>query len=260
MRVIGEAYLGVNLLMNLLSLYMAGRVMRTPVRLGRAFVSALAGAVYAVTAKEKAGWLAAVPSQLLALSVMAAIAFSGRGYKLVFPVGMSGMLLAGITEYGLKRGIMPWIILCMNCAAVWILCRMLPNAGSRGGETLVLRFVYGGKTLSVPAFRDSGNLLVSPVTHLPVIILPVRMAKDLIPAGTNIRDLSTLPSGWTLIRAGTIAGEKTLMCFQPRFVCLQRKGKARPIKAVMAVSDFPEKKALLPDSLFFQEDKHDADR
>ena len=62
-----------------------------------------------------------------------------------------------------------------------------------------------------------------------------RHFRPMLPPGTDLRDLATLPRGWRLIRVRTAAGVKTAMAFVPD---------------AAAVMDMPGRYALAPDSLF----------
>ena len=102
----------------------------------------------------------------------------------------------------------------------------------------------------LPALRDSGNRLSDGISGLPVIVAPEKRVVRLLPAGVRAADLATLPPGWRLLPIRTAAGEGTLMCFRPDSAELVQDGKARQVEATIAISDFAEKSALVPEELF----------
>ena len=116
-----------------------------------------------------------------------------------------------------------------------------------------MRMIYKGITAEATALRDTGNLLLDSVSGLPVIVLPRNLVRDFLPRGTDLKDLSTLPAGWRLLRVKTAAGSKALMCFTPDEIIIRQGTRTWQIEAAAAVADFAETRALLPDSLFCEQ-------
>ena len=113
---------------------------------------------------------------------------------------------------------------------------MAHRAGNgRGGGRIRLILTAGGKTARMPVLRDSGNLLRFGGGGLPVIAAPEKLIRPLLPPGTDLRDLATLPRGWRLIRLRTAAGEKTAVAFEPDGAVLMRGGKKMRVRLAVAV-------------------------
>ena len=102
----------------------------------------------------------------------------------------------------------------------------------------------------MPVLRDSGNLLRFGGGGLPVIAAPEKLLRPLLPPGTDVRNLATLPRGWRLIRLRTAAGEKTAVAFEPDGAVLMRGGKKMRVRLAVAVVEMPGKFALVPEEIF----------
>ena len=148
----------------------------------------------------------------------------------------------------------PALALALCAMAALLLSLALPG-GVRGGGRFTLEIVWQGKMARIPAFRDSGNHLRDPIRRLPVIVTPVALLAGLTPLSTNPRDLATLPEGWYLVRAKTVSGEATLMCFAPDETALRRGGRRYSIRAAVAITPLEASRALLPEAIFLQEER-----
>ncbi len=251
MRVYGEAFLFINGWMDFLCLLLAARFGRSRFRAGKALVSAGVGGMYGVLARmPELAALRSVPMLLLMGGLIAWIAFGRRGPRLFPLVLLSGWLLSGLSDFALANGAKPASVIWIDGGAAVVLCLSAREMETAAGGHYGLRIVYEGKTALLPALRDTGNLLTDSATGLPVIIVPEKQARPLLPAGTNPRDLATLPPGWRLVRAKTAAGSRALMCFEPDLIEIKAGKYARHTEAVIAVSDFEESRALLPGSIF----------
>ena len=251
MRVYGEAFLFINWWMDFWCLLLAARLGRCRFDVGKALISAGFGGVYGVIA-----WAAgkpalrSAPALLLACLGMAFIAFGRRAPRLSPIVFAAGCLLSGLSEFVMKQGASPASVIWIGGGAALCVFFLTRRIGSAETGRYGLRIIYQRKTTVLPALRDTGNLLTDGVSSLPVIVLPQTLAKPFLPPGTRVNDLSTLPSGFRLVRAKTAAGSRTLMCFSPDQIVIREGKRAWHTDAVIAVSDFEESRALLPDSLF----------
>ena len=251
MRVYGEAFLFINGCMNFLSLLLAARLGRCRFKAGKALISAGLASIYAVAAWVSGKpFLRGAPILLCVCLLMVFMAFGKRGVRL-FPLALgAGWLLSGLSDFALKRGVNSWLILLLSGLAVFLICRVSQRLSTASQVTFHLTVCFHGRRVDLPAFRDSGNVLTDKISGLPVIVIPAKEAKPLLPEGTNAGDLSTLPPGWRLIRAKTATGERTLMCFYPDEVTIRQGKKIWRGDAAAAISDFQESRALLPESLF----------
>ena len=91
--------------------------------------------------------------------------------------------------------------------------------------------------------------------RLSAMLLLLALLAGLLPPHTNPRDLATLPDGWYLVRAKTVSGEATLMCFVPDKTVMRRGGRRYPIRAAVAISPLAASRALLPEAIFLQEER-----
>lgn len=253
MRVYGEAFLLINGWIDFLCLLLAARLGRCRFAARKALISASLGGVYGAAA-----WAAgkpvlrSVPALLLVCLGMALIAFGRRGPRLFPLVAAAGWLLSGLSDFVLKQGAPPAAVIWIDSTAV--LGIMLSTRQIRSsGVHYRLRIVYKGVTVTLPAMRDTGNLLRDHASSLPVAVVSQNLAQTFLPPGTRINDLSTLPPGWRLVQAKTAAGSRTLMCFVPDQIMILQGEHSWAVETAIAVADFEENQALLPDSLFYEQ-------
>lgn len=253
MRVYGEAFLMINGWMDFLCLLLAARLGRSRFHPGKALISAGLGGVYGVLAWTAEGrFLRSVPMLLAVCLLMCRIVFGKRCPRLFLLVFAAGWMLSGLSNFVMEKGGQSWAVILIDSGAalaVLLLTRQIRS----GGGCYSLQIMNRGQSSEMPAMRDTGNLLADAVSGLPVIVLPEKLALNFLPPGVDLKDLSTLPPGWRILRVKTAAGSKALMCFTPDQIVLRQGTRVHCAEAVIAVADFQEKCALLPDSLFSEQ-------
>lgn len=250
MQVNGEEYLLINGWMNFLVLLLAARLGKCPFYPARTAVSALLGAGYALIAWGRGGAWRGIGAMILAALIMAFIGFGRcafRAWPLIFA---GGLLLSGCADFLWKKGISVFWLLALCGGVTGMVCFLLRCPPIRETGHFQLHIIWRNQQAICPAFRDSGNFLQDPVIGLPVIVLSSTLAAPLLPPQVHPADLSTLPPGWRLIRIDTAAGHRTLMCFHPDRIDLMQGTRKRRVEAVVAIADFSENRALLPEALF----------
>ena len=253
MRVYGEAFLMINCWMDFLCLWLAARLGRSRFHTGKALISAGLGGVYGVLAwTGEMRFLRGGPMLLAVCLLMCWITFGKRCPRLFLLVFAAGWMLYGLSNFVMEKGGPAWAVILIESGAALAVLLLTQGIGDRSGSFSV-KLEYRGKTIAVRAMRDTGNLLSDNLSGLPVIVLPENLARNYLPPGTDLKDLSTLPPGWRLLPVKTAAGTKALMCFTPDQIVLRQGTRAYCAEAVIAVSDFREKYALLPDSLFSEQ-------
>ena len=253
MRVYGEAFFIINVWMDFLCLLLAARLGRSRFHAGKALISSGLGGVYGVLAWTSEGrFLRGVPMLLAVCLLMCGIAFDKRCLRLFLLVFAAGWMLSGLSNFVMEKGGPPWAVILMDSGAV-LAVLLLTRQIRSGGGCYSLQIMNRGQSAEIPAMRDTGNLLADGVSGLPVIVVPERLARDFLPPGTDLKDLSTLPPGWRLLRVKTAAGSKALMCFTPDQIVLRQGTRVQYAEAVIAVAGFQEKCAMLPDSLFSEQ-------
>ena len=255
MRINGEAFLAINGWMNYLSLFLAARLGKARFRPLRAALGALAGAVWAVPAWEMPKLLGSVPALLGAALVMALIAFGRRAPSLWILVMISGLLLSGCASFLRRQGLNAGWTLSSCAAMAWLLCRERQRlVPAHSGRCRVI-ITWRGRTVCLPALRDSGNLLRDGVTGLPVIAVAEKLLFPLLPPGTAGADPLSLPAGFRLLPMQTASGKCLAVCFHPQEIWLVRGNKKWPADALVALTKEDMPRALLPECLFDQEEE-----
>lgn len=252
MRVNGEWFFAINGWINFLSLLLAARLSGRPFRRARSALAAGLGALYALAAYGAWPPLRGLPWAAAAALGMALLSFGRQGAAL-FPLTLAAeMFFSGLCRFLRGRG-MPgaWALLCCGGAAAGLI-RLLSAARVRPARRLRLKIWLKGKSVLLPALRDSGNLLRDPLSALPVIVAPARRLAPLLPRGTDPRALTFLPFGFRLLRVRTAAGSRPMLCFHPDRIELLSGGRRAPADALIALSPEPLSRALVP-AAFFQE-------
>ena len=251
MRVYGEAFFFINGWMNYLCLLLAARLGKSRFNAGKALISSGFGAVYAVLAWSAGkGMLLSVPTLLLVCLGMACIAFGRRGPRLSPLIAAAGWFLSGLSDFVLKRGVSSASVIWIDGGAAVGILLLTRRLSIPDGIHYSLRMEYKGQSAMLPALLDTGNFLIDSISGLPVIVLSQELAKPFLPSGTDLNDLSTLPQGWRLVRAKTAAGSGAFMCFLPDQIVVRQGKRSWKAEAMIAVSGFEERYALLPSSLF----------
>lgn len=248
MRVNGEAFFLINGWMNYLSLLTASRMAHIRLLPGKALVSSALGAAYGMIAVIGKPFFRSFPMLLFSAFCMSAFSFGGVSIKNTLLVLASGWFLSGLSDFALTKHINSAFTIILCSVVVLIICVGL-SGQTAGKDSFRLVIALESGQAELPVLLDNGNLLHESATGLPVIVIPEKMLKTIMPVGVNIHDLSTLPEGWRLIGIRTAAGRKTLMCFHPQKLLLCHDGKKIRIHAAVAISDFDENRALLPGSL-----------
>ena len=261
MRVNGELYFWINGWMDFLCLTLTACLARRRLRPAWMLLAAALGAVCAVLSWMLGAWARSLPALGLFSLLMTLMAFGKDGFRLWPLTVAAGLFFSGTADFLLDRGVSPAAVMGLSGGITLGVAAVLRGAAVRGRGEFRLRLTVNGKSATLPAFRDSGNLLTDGVTGLPVIVISESLLKPLLPPGVHPGDLSTLPRGWRLTRVQTAAGSKCLMCFQPDRACLIQGKVLRPLRAAVAVSDSAGTRALLPEAIFMQEEgKIHADR
>lgn len=240
MIVAGEQYFLMMGCMHFLCLLAAARRLSLPLRPGRALLACAAGACYSLLALVPGGPGNALLPGLCALLSSSVIAFGRQGMAALGPQLAAGLLFAGICGFLQARGLGFWPGFLACCLPVFLYSR-----GGRPAPAAMLHITCRGRSVTLPCFCDTGNTLHDPVTGLPVIVAPASAFSGLLPPGLRPLEENGLPPGFRLLPAETVAGRKLLPCFRPERLMLQ----GRPVRALVAITDSPLPRALLPRSI-----------
>jgi stage II sporulation protein GA (sporulation sigma-E factor processing peptidase) len=213
-----------------------------PWRVGAA---ALLGAVYAAAAWTPA--LAALRTPVCAAPACAAMLWLAARWQgpvqflRAVPAFFCAAFLAGGIVYALAQalgGLSPaWELGLAGAAALSVpLRRGVRRARQRQGLHARVRVRLRGVSAELDGLVDSGNLLLEPLSGLPVLVASHASVRALLPALCDPRRLETLPRGFRLVRVVSAGGERMLMCFRPEELCLREGARWRPVLAMVAVS------------------------
>ena len=275
----------INFSMDLLSLYIVGRLMHFRMKALRVILGASMGALYGVLELLLSGaslWKTAIT--LSVLLMMCAVAFGHRSLRtylasvaLTFGVSMiiGGMMTSAFLKLGGQAsyieiggtietvyGNLPvWkfaVFALLSALATWGIGKLFRR--KRVIRTCALRMTFDGNEHEWVALVDSGNLLEEPVSGTPVIFLKGNAARAL-PAyllyamksgaaalsSENVGKLRVIPSR-------TVTGNGILLAAVPEKLSLLTGGVWESRRALVAVDfsdgDYGGFEALVPEILF----------
>lgn len=221
-----EAFIGVNLLMNLVVFGLAARSLGH-VRWKRLLAAALTGTGYALLAYGAASGLLSSVGQVLCLPVIAWILAGGRRRMMLRSLVCvaAGMLFAGGVMQLLSQRLSsggPAMVLG-GCAATAAAALAAGGVRRRALEEQRIRLRIGtrmGKT-EVDALVDTGNRLREPLSGLPVVIVGRRSLAGLLDPSCLGTLPDRLPPGFRVVRYGVLGGQGEMLCFRPESVCIR---------------------------------------
>ncbi|HHY91754.1 MAG TPA: sigma-E processing peptidase SpoIIGA, partial [Firmicutes bacterium] len=186
-----DVLIAINLVMNLIILFLTSWLAQVPARLSRLLLGAAVGTAYAVylvltPSTLGVGWAAKALSSLFILvatfvPVSPARFLRATGYFYLLSFTLGGAALAMyylgqgpvIATSGPLPGI-PWWTLVLGLAAAVPAARLawlyLNRRRWQRDVQARLRIKWGQKEAEVKAILDSGNLLVDPLTGAPVVV------------------------------------------------------------------------------------------
>jgi len=223
-----EAFIGMNLLMNLTVLGLSARF-TGHIHWMRVLAAAMIGTAYASVAYGALPALKGTGGQIACMTAMALILFVGRRRKLkglllmMGSTAFAGGVMQLLAQRLIGRPFLSWFgWLIVLCAA---LVMEEVRGRSCGSDQIRLRIeTRMGKT-EVDALIDTGNRLREPMSGLPVIIVGSRSLTGVLDASCLNQGSGRLPPGFRLIHYGALGGCGEMRCFRPESVCIyERKG------------------------------------
>lgn len=243
MDVYVDLYFLINASMDLLCLAMTAAILHRAVKRRRLFLAALLGGAYAVgTLLGGIGGVIGVALDLCMAVLLAAVVFAGRGgsaRKLLQCAGAYALLsallggLMTVLYRFLNRLDLPLETLQGDGLSAWMFAVLAAVAGfftlrggklfRRSGATHAVRLevTVEGKTASLRALVDSGNLLTDPLSGKSVVVADPAGIAPFLPPGllAALRDPAGAPERYArrvrLIPAKTATGEGMLAAFVP---------------------------------------------
>jgi stage II sporulation protein GA (sporulation sigma-E factor processing peptidase) len=221
-----EAVLGFNFLVDLVLLWLVGLGLGLPIRPGRLASGALAGSVYALVAL--AGIVpvfSSAPAKVLAASLMVYLAYRPRrlpeaaralGLLCLESMAAGGLVLAlaaGTGRAGAAggaivlgsgaRGLLPYALAGAGCLS-YLCGGLLKKAGVLRQSCYRSTIVVGSRRATLQTLLDTGNELVDPITHRPVLVVEFDAVSDVLPPALRLSFRSGEPAALAAA-AGEIA-------------------------------------------------------
>ena len=205
----------------------------------RVVVAALIGGVYSgVCFNGGTGITASMAGRLASLIIISLIAFGWR--ITAIKAGSLFLLLSFALAGAADRSPDPGGMTLLVCAGmICFLCRNLWRNDMSGKMYSDVQIRHGGKTISLMALRDTGNMLFDPISGEPVIVIGPEPVSVLL--GLSREELAdpveTLRRhhirGLRLVPYSSVGNEKGLMLAM-RFADACVDGKKRSVVVAMA--------------------------
>lgn len=157
-------------------------------------------------------------------------------------------LSAGCVVLFLRWGIAPLEAFLLSLGGQLLISALIILTPEQGENLRQLELSWQGRSLTLPAMLDSGNLLRDPVTGLCVIVAPLRAAARMEPELILWYQQQRLPEGFRLLKVRTAAGSCLMPLFRPDQCSLYLDGKKLPVRVMVAVAgpDYGGFQALVP--------------
>lgn len=272
----------INFSMDFLCFFLAAKLFGIRLSVGRSVLASAIGGVYSVASLFVGiGKIAAFLVDVAVCALMCAVSFGGKSksrslpfYVLVY-LAISMMLGGAMTALfnlinrlelplpeGSSDGISVWMFaaLALISAGVTLLGSALfkKRATQKNARISIL---HGGKSITLDAMTDSGNLLRDPISGAPCIILDIESAKSIIShricAAARSGDVSSVSmllgdeaKSIRLIPTKTATGDGVLIGVRVDEISIDRGQGARRVSAIVVLSDIKDtadgSKALIP--------------
>lgn len=226
-----EQVFELNLAVNLLVLYLAGRLIGERARLWRYVLSAGLGGLYAAaTLLPPCVVLTTLPAKAMLSAVLALIAWRPRGLRgyckgwasLVGVTALgggaalaAGLLLAETSPTGeAALGQNALLLTVLGAAAMVVFSTGAIRRRGGAGPRCDVRVWLDGHPWRLWAFVDTGNLLREPLSGLPVVIADPRLARRLLAGHATVA-----------LSFGTVGGQSSLPAVLADRVEVRRAGR-----------------------------------
>ncbi len=260
--VYGDVLFMINLSMDLLSLFISGRILHLECKKKHLLIASAIGGVYGVLALLIKSTLLSVILNASVYIIMCLIAYPRVSRRVFFKLcvlfyGVSLLCGGAVTAfYSFFDKILNNIPISSQTTGntkipIWlffaliVLCGVLSYvtgkifADGKNEKYVDLSVTFNGKTSRLHALCDSGNLLTEPITSTPVIVVCEKWFRDNI--GFCKEDLMKVPylmSKLRYIPSSTPTGECMLMGILPDRIILTKEKTA--VKAVIAIAQSGE--------------------
>lgn len=277
----------INFSMDFLCFFLTAKLLHRRLSVGRGVLGAILGGLYAdIALFLTVGWLWALCIDAAICAIMCSIVFARKKelgampmYILVY-IAIS-MTLGGIMtalfrlwnrsaifsgiEQSEGDGISVWLFALLALASGGITLlggRFFRSKNSR--KEMRLRVSYHGKSVSLQALADSGNLLREPMSGRPCIVADLSAMESILPKevsqAVKNKDpslLSRMPERHAkrirLVNANTAAGGGLLIAIRPDSIVIGESGNEHEVVAMIALTELYSgsegNQALLPTQL-----------
>jgi len=266
----GDVYFIINFSMDLLALFICGRLRRQTFSARRALFAASAGAGYSVAELYMSGGALPILLSLVLPFLMCYICFgygsAGRYLSSVLTFWLVSFLMGGIMTalyygagkaFGAKRiyinGTAETIYSDIPFPAVLIaagVCGALTfvwnrTAGSRARAKVTdIEITVGQNRVKTTALCDSGNLLTEPIGGLPVILVSKELEERLIPGGIESQLFCGDPRKIRVIPYESVSGSGIMYGLIPDSIKVGKESRRGCICA--GASDLGGFEAIIP--------------
>ena len=197
----------INLLINLILLYVTAKFMSLKVKTFRFFIASVFGAIYAVFMflPDFSVFYTGVAKFMSSLMILA-IAFNIKSWRLYlktlctfytvtlcfggtafafFCFSGVGSRVGAVIKNGVLYFNLPWQILFLSVAVSYIfisgIWRNILKRNIKSTSSVTLQIEHLNKTATLTALIDTGNSLYEPISQLPVIVAEHKQIEEILP-------------------------------------------------------------------------------
>lgn len=255
-----------NMAMNYLSLGIAARLLHRPVSVWRRLLAALIGGIYAVLAVVLSfPLLLHLPALALLSALLLLTCFGKMGGARLFVGGLivfllSNFLLGGATEalfsymerafgvrtyFGLKTADLVLVVGFLSYFIIKLILRFFTGAPLPDG--VMVRFVLGSRSLTLPLLVDSGCFLSDPISGKAAVLVSADAMEGFLPKEMflyvkgrtdTLPDRSFLERRIRLLPSESVGGKRLLTALRLDEVSLVTAGeKSVPLDVLVAFTN-----------------------
>lgn len=139
--------------------------------------------------------------------------------------------MAGLMRFAAPFGLPAALIVLGVCLLLRFIPALLPKE-REAPRLATVDIRHGAHHLTLTGLIDSGNLLLDPVTALPVIVISRRAAMRLIP----LPESGKVTYPFRLITVRTVSGTGLMTVFHPDSVCLRTERGWQRVETLLGLS------------------------
>ena len=273
-----DILLAINLAVDYLVLFGTARLAGARFERLKGFFAAIIGAVYSLSVLFDFSKTVSMVTRFVVSALMVRITFGKRKTKdfisLLTIFYICGFLFSGFMmlinsivhsdSFFVKSGIVYFefsaVGIVLSGTAAFIVTEILQRLFRRGEPegAFIARIFYGGKSVVLKGFTDTGNSLSDPISGAPIAVSPPEPLEKILPEtlfASLMDDGLSMESGIRLIPCKTVSGSMLIPAFRPEKLVIKNEyGDFEAENIMIAISkNVPENTLVIGKNLVLKE-------